>query len=142
MYGKIAPAEQGWGKDLASWGSPARRSLTRGGQLLHPSGLWPLKSPAPGRKSPTGPARSPDHPLARQGLDIGILSPPELRVAVRESLEEIQGTVAGRRGRWKQLMSTTWILLLAHFTNVETEAWEGGIIFPGLHSALCLSLAI
>lgn len=106
-----------WGKDLASWGSPGRRSCQGASEHHQRRAAAPsLRSLAtqeprfPERESPTGPARSLDHPLARQQLDIGIRSPPELQVAVRESLEKIQGTVAGKRGRWEQLMSTTWIL--------------------------------
>lgn len=56
-------------------------------------------SPVPGRESPTGPARSPDHPLARQGPDIGIDSSPELQVAGERVIGGDSGYCSWRKGQ-------------------------------------------
>lgn len=105
MYGKMALAEGGGGRTWPAGATPGggaargHQSITRGRQLLHPSVLWPLKSPVPGRESLTGPARSPDHPLARQGPDIGIDSPPELQVAGERVIGGDSGYCSWRKGQ-------------------------------------------
>lgn len=76
------------GATLGGGAAGGNQNITRGRQLRHPSGLGPLKNPVPGRESPSGPARSLDHPLTRQGPDIGRDSPPELQVAEERVIED------------------------------------------------------
>lgn len=59
------------------------RASPEAGTCSIPQSLWPLKSPVLGGENLIGPAKSPDHPLVRQGQDTVIHSPTEIANSCR-----------------------------------------------------------